>query len=79
MAGLHETRLVRRDDGLHAVSQAELGEQARDVRLHRRVLDYQLPGDLGVRESAGEQAEHLALRAVSSSSPMGARSAGRRA
>src|SRR5687767_8355942 len=53
-AGLDEARLVGEHDGLDAVAQVELVEDARNVRLHRRRLDNELAGDLGVREAAGE-------------------------
>src|SRR5690606_34525915 len=58
---LDEPRVVGRDDRLHAVSCAELGEDAPDVRLDGRLPDEQLARDLGVRAPAGHEHEHLAL------------------
>jgi hypothetical protein len=43
------------DDRLHAVAEAELGEDARDVGFHCRFGDHQFGGDLGVGESAGDE------------------------
>ena len=57
----HEPALVREHDRLHAVAQAELAEDAGDVRLDRVLADDELGCDLGVRESPGEQPEHLEL------------------
>ena len=56
-----EPALVGEDDGLDAVAQVELGEDAGDVRLHRRLADEQLGGDLGVGQPAGEQPQDLEL------------------
>ena len=46
--GAHQSGLVRKDDGLDAVAQAELGEDTADVRLHRRLGEGQQLGDLAV-------------------------------
>src|SRR5436305_1205705 len=62
-AGPYETVFVGEDDGLDAVAQRELSEQAGDVRLDRGWLDDELGGDLRVRESAGEQAQDVKLAA----------------
>src|SRR6476661_10507796 len=56
-AGLHEARLVGEDDGLRAVAEVELGEQPGDVGLYGRVPDHEAVGDLGVRQSGGQQAQ----------------------
>src|SRR3954464_14121228 len=56
-----EARLVREDHRLEAVAHSELRQHVLDVRLHRRGLDRQLIGDLGVGQAAGDQLEHLAL------------------
>ena len=47
-----QPRLVGEDHGLHPVAQAELGEHAAEVGLHRRLADEQLGRDLGVRQAA---------------------------
>ena len=54
-------RLVRQDDRLNAVAQAELAQDARDVALHRRLADEQLARDLRVRHPARDQPQHLEL------------------
>src|SRR6187551_3093651 len=56
-----ETGLVGEDDRLDAVAQAELLEDVRDVRLHRRVADEELLADLGVRKAVRDQAKDLLL------------------
>ena len=48
-------------DGLHPVADAQLGQDAADVRLHGRLGDEQVGADLGVRPAARHQDEHLAL------------------
>src|SRR3954452_24928850 len=48
-------------DGLGPVSGAWLGEDVVDVRLHGRLADVELAGDLRVRESAGDESKHLGL------------------
>jgi hypothetical protein len=45
-----EPGLVGEDDGLHAVAQLELAEQAPDVGLDRVLAEHELGGDLGVRQ-----------------------------
>ena len=61
VAGAHEAGLVGEHDGLDAVAQAELREQARDVGLDRRVADDELRRDLGVRQPARDELEDLEL------------------
>ena len=46
---------------LHAIAEAELLEDVRDVRLHRRLADVELPSDLGVREAACDEAQDVPL------------------
>lgn len=46
---LHETGLVGEDGGLDSILELELVENARDVRLDRRLAYDQLLCDLGVR------------------------------
>ena len=60
-ARLHEAALVCEHDRLRAVVQIELGEDACDVRLDRRVADEKLTRDVAVRKPARDQAEHLEL------------------
>src|SRR4051812_14222231 len=60
-AGLHDAGLVREDDGLHAVAETELHQHVRDMCLHRRLADEELLRDLGVREPACDQLQHLEL------------------
>ena len=60
-ARLDEARLVREDDGLDAVAEPELPEDARDMRLHGRLADEELLGDLGVREASRDQLQDLDL------------------
>ena len=60
-AWLHEAALVCEHDRLRAVVQIELGEDACDVRLDRRVADEELARDVAVRKPARDQAEHLEL------------------
>src|SRR6266508_6363827 len=56
-----EPGLVGGDDRLDAVAQPELAQDARHVRLDRRLAEKQALGQLGVREAAGQQAQHLEL------------------
>ena len=49
------------DRGLHPVLQAELAQDATDVGLDRLLADRQVPGDLPVAVTAGDQPQHLAL------------------
>jgi hypothetical protein len=58
---LDESGLVGGDDGLDAVSEVELHQDPGDVRLDGRVADEELACDLGVREPAREEPEHLEL------------------
>ena len=60
-AGLDQPALVREDHQLGAVAQAELGEDARHVRLDGRRSDEQALGDLGVGGPPGDGDHHLAL------------------
>src|SRR5437867_12614319 len=60
-ARLHETALVCEHDRLRAVVQIELGEDACDVGLDRRVADEELTRDVAVRKPARDQAENLEL------------------
>ena len=48
-----QTRLVGDDDGLHAVADVELGQDAGDVRLHRGLLEEELCADLRVGQALG--------------------------
>jgi hydrogenase maturation protein HypF len=59
--GVEEPGLVGEHDRLHAVAEAELGEDVRDVRLHGRLADEELAADLVVREAARDQAEDVEL------------------
>jgi hypothetical protein len=58
---VEESGLVGQHDRLRTVAQPELLQQASDVRLDGRVADEELGADLGVGESARDQAEHLHL------------------
>src|SRR5829696_10428330 len=49
------------DGGLSAVGEVELREDVRDVALNRLLADEEVPGDLGVAEAVGDQAQHLQL------------------
>src|SRR6266480_3353830 len=60
-AGLDEARLVGEDDGLDAIAEPELPEDVRDMRLHGRLADEELLGDLRVREPARDLLQHLEL------------------
>ena len=54
--------MAQGEDGrLDAVLQAELGEDAADVGLDRLLADLQVPGDLPVAVTAGDQPEHVAF------------------
>ncbi len=44
----HDASLVGEDDYLHAVAQAELGEDAGDVAFHGCLTEVELCGDLGI-------------------------------
>src|SRR6266508_3912363 len=56
LAGANDAGLVGEDDRLHAVAQVELAEDVRDVRLDGVLGDDELPRDLGIRESARDEA-----------------------
>jgi Protein of unknown function (DUF1524) len=58
---LDQAGLVGQHHGLDAVAQVQLGEDPRDVGLHRRLGHVELFADLGVRQSAGHGAQHLQL------------------
>src|SRR5215467_10732054 len=58
-AGVEKPCLVCEHDRLDAVAEAELLEDVRDVRLDGRVTDVELLPDLGVRQAAGDQPEHV--------------------
>ena len=47
-------RLKSEDDRLHAVAEAELLEDVRDVRLDGGLADVELLADLGVGQAAGD-------------------------
>src|SRR4051794_34250843 len=57
----NEPRLVGENHGLHAISQAELGQHVRDVRLDRVLAEHEPGGDLGVREPLGDEAQDVEL------------------
>jgi hypothetical protein len=61
LAGLDQPTLEGEDHHLGAVAQAELGEDARHMRLHGRRPDEQLLGDLGVAGSPRDRNQDLAL------------------
>ena len=56
-----EPGFVRKHHSLDPVSEPKLLEDARDVRLRRVLADDQLRGDLGVRVTARDEAQHLEL------------------
>src|SRR6478609_8136857 len=45
--GFDQARLVCEHDRLYAVAQSQLLQRVGDVRLHGRLADHKLPGDLG--------------------------------
>jgi hypothetical protein len=49
------------DRGLDAVLQAEFGEDATDVGLDGLLADRQVPGDLPVAVTAGDQLKYVAF------------------
>ena len=49
------------DRCLHAVLQAEFGEDAADVGLDGLLADRQVPGDLPVAVTAGDELEYFAF------------------
>jgi phosphatidylinositol alpha 1,6-mannosyltransferase len=56
-----EVGLVGDHDGLDAVAEAEFGQDARDVGLHRRFGQEQAAGDLDVAQSLRDQGQHFAF------------------
>jgi hypothetical protein len=58
-AGGDQARLVGEDDRLDAVTEGQLGEDARHVGFHRRLGQDKFGGYLGVRQAARDQAEDL--------------------
>ena len=60
-ARLDEARFVREHDRLDAIAQSELREDVGKVGAHRRVGDEEGARDLGVRQTARDQREHLEL------------------
>jgi hypothetical protein len=61
VADADDAMVVREHDGLRSVAQAELQEDAADVALDSRLGDDQPLRDLGVRRSARDHHENLAL------------------
>jgi hypothetical protein len=59
VAGAHEAGFVGEDDGLDAVAEVELLQDAGDVGLGRVRTYDELVGDLGVREAASDEPQHL--------------------
>src|SRR6185312_7976044 len=57
--GCEEVGLVGEHDRLDAVTQAQLLEDVRDVRLDRGVADVELLADLRVGQAARDQAQHV--------------------
>jgi hypothetical protein len=49
------------DRGLNAVLQPEFGQDGADVGLDRLLADGQVPGDLPVAVTAGDQLEYVAF------------------
>jgi len=60
-AGADQAGLVGQDDRLDAVAQAQLGQNAADVRLHGRLGDEQALGDLRVGQPGGHLDKDLPL------------------
>jgi hypothetical protein len=60
-AGGDHAGLVGEDHCLHSVAKAELREHVCNMGLDGPLADYEAGGDLGVRETASKQFEHLAL------------------
>ena len=63
-SGVDETDLVGVDDGLYPIAQPELGEDAPEVGLYRRLGDEEVFGDLGVGVAAGDLDQDLSLAAL---------------
>src|SRR3954451_24420552 len=53
--------LVGQDDGLDAVAESQLREQAGDVGLDRPLADGELGGELGVALATRQPNQHVAL------------------
>src|ERR1051325_3167775 len=60
---LNNPQLPAADRGLRAVAHVELGEDVRDVILHRALGEAEAVGDLFVRGAVAEESENLALAA----------------
>src|SRR5512132_546675 len=58
---LEEPGLIGEHDRLDTVTEVELLEDVRHVRLDRGLADVQLPRDLGVREAPGDQAKDISF------------------
>src|SRR4030095_12805860 len=61
IAGTHQPGLVGQDDGLNAVAEVQLAEDARDVALDRRLAEEQALGELGVGKPLCEQLQDFEL------------------
>src|SRR6266540_7045740 len=61
VSGLDEPALVGEDHHLGTVAQAELGEDARHVRLHCRGSDEELVRDLSVARPTRDRNQYLTL------------------
>src|ERR1700712_2367169 len=61
MTSARQVVLEGEDDELHPVPQGELGQDAADVRLHRRLAQELLRRDLGVAQATRSEGEDLAL------------------
>src|SRR5262249_23156786 len=59
LAGHDQARFISGDHGLGPVAQAELGQDAADVRLHRFLGDDEAARDLRVGHPFGDQPQHL--------------------
>src|SRR5699024_1589198 len=57
----HDARVVREDDGLHAIADAQLHEDASHVRLDGGLGEDQGLDDLGVAEAPAHELEDLLL------------------
>jgi hypothetical protein len=55
LAGTDEAGLVRDHDGVDAIAQVELGQDAVDVRLDGRFSEDESRGDLAVGEARGDE------------------------
>src|SRR3984885_15436046 len=60
-AGGDEARLVGVNNRLNAVAEAELLQDAGDMRLGGRLADHEPVADLRIGQATGQQAEHFAL------------------